>query len=163
MASRQYALRFIPYQIIRDAKDYGTDNYGDGAYGQEVTDPQSNVEYALVANPGEYPSRSGWVYRAGDTDQPFSAQVLGLAGPMDLTSASSAVLLLERVSVGVRTLHAYALTPGTTDGLVSGDLPAAMLAAQGTYRVGVQLQFTSGRCMTITPTDEATLEILGSD
>lgn len=159
--ARRYALRFSAFDISRTASLYGSGNYGDGTYGLEATDPLSNDEYALVAEPGEYPSASNWVYRVGDTNPDFQAQVLGLDGPMDLTPVDTAILVIERISVGTRILRALELTAGTTDGNVSGTLPASMLLGQGTYRVAVQLQFTSGRCMTVTPGDEAVLEVLG--
>lgn len=162
--AKRYALRFTPFSISKDGATYGgAGNYGDATYGQESSDPLSNVEYVLVASPGEYPTKSGWVYRVGDALAPFQAQVLGLDGPMNLTSVASAALVLERVSIGnQRVLAALPLTVGTTDGLVSADIPAAVLAQQGFYRVGVQLVFDSGRCMSITPDDQALLTVMGA-
>lgn len=156
-----YALRYVNFGISRNAAEYGAGNYGDLTYGQEATDPLSNVEYTLVPKPGEFPAKVGWLYRAGDADVPFQAQVLGLDGPMNLTSVSTAALVLERVSVGQRVLHALPVTTGTTDGLISADLPASVLAYEGVYRVAVQLQFSSGRCMSITSDDSVTLSIRG--
>jgi hypothetical protein len=160
--AKTYSLRFIPFSISKDASNYGTGNYGDGTYGQEASDPLSNVEYTLVAKPGGYPDQLGWIYRRGDGAVPFQAQVLGLDGPMDLTSVATATLVMERVSAGSRVLHALSVTPGTTDGLITASLPTTVLASQGVYRVAVQLVFTSGRAMTITADDQATLSVRGT-
>lgn len=159
--AKTYALRYTNFAVSRNASTYGSGNYGDFTYGQEATDPLSNIDYTLIPKPGEYPAKVGWLYRAGNAQAPFQAQVLGLAGPMNLTSVTSAALVIERVSVGTRTLWAIPVTTGTTDGLITADLPAAMLAAEGIYRAAVQLVFSSGRCMTITADDSVTLTIRG--
>jgi hypothetical protein len=159
--AKTYSLRFIPFSIAKDASNYGTGNYGDGTYGQEASDPLSNVEYTLAAKPGGYPDQLGWIYRQGDANVPFQAQVLGLDGPMNLTAVASAALVLERLSAGPRLLHALPVTLGTTDGLVTVGLPATVLESQGVYRVAVQLVFTSGRAMTVTADDQATLMVRG--
>lgn len=160
--ARRYALRNIAFSFAKTASEYGSGNYGDGTYGQEASDVLSNTDYVLSAEPGEYPSRTGWVYRVGDVGVTFSAVVLGLDGPLDLAPVASAALIIERTTpVTSAVIKAFPLTVNDTDDILTYDFVVGDLDDQGTYRAAVQLVFDSGRCMTVTPDDATTFMIRG--
>ena len=106
--AKRYALRNVAFGVTRSAADYGSGPYGgQQAFGQEATDPLPNVQYVLAADPGEWPSTTGWVFRTGDAGVTFRAFVLGLDGVLSLTPVTSAALVLHRVSQGPEVALAF--------------------------------------------------------
>jgi hypothetical protein len=161
--AKRYAMRNTVSSVSRTSALYGAGTYGgDFTYGQEATDSLANVEYVLAAKPGEWPSTAGWVYRTGASDVSFTAVVLGIDGPLDLSPVAAAVLVIERAGVGPETFAAYELSVNG-DNTLSYTFGLDELPGQGIYRAAVQLEFDSGRCMTVTPDDAASLIVRGVD
>ncbi len=160
--ARRYALRNIPFSITHDASTYGGGTYGgDFTYGQEMSDPLSNVQYVLVPNPGQWPSSGGWEYRVDDEGVEFNAVVLGINGVLDLSPVASAYLVLQRSSVGPPIWEGRELTINEGDNTLTCEFGPLDLNHQGVYRALVQLVFDSGRCMTVTADDSSTVIVRG--
>lgn len=153
-----YAARLIPYDVSRSAATYGSGEYGgDQSYGQEASDPLANVDYALAPYPGQWPSDYGWEFHVGDVGPVFQAVLLGLNGVESLTVFDSAALILERVSAGPRVIAAFPMTVDTDNDRLEYAWTAGDLTDPGTYRVIVQLVSGTGRPLSVSPTDAASL------
>jgi len=163
-AERTYALRFIPLEVSTVSATYGgAGAYGELSYGQQASDPLSNMEYVATPTPGEYSVSPAWVFRTGNVGTRFNCTILGLDGPMNLTPIASAVLVIERLAAGPRTVRAYTLTVDDTNDVVYRDWLVGDLDVTGLFRVLVQITSSTGRRMTIDATDNATMTIRTGD
>ena len=162
MSVRQFSLRNVPFTASKTTATYGGGTYGGETYGQLASDPLQMDEYVLVSDPGEWSTGSDWVFRVGDVGPLFQAMAVGLDGLLDLAAVAEAYLVIERYSP-TRVAKAFVLTVDGANDKLTYSFVAGDLSDPGTYRVIVQLVFTSGRCMTLSPDDSATFLVRGVD
>lgn len=162
MRAQRYRLRFVS-GVSFTAATYGSSTFGGPiTYGQRGTDPVNDYRYRIVPLPAGYIAQPAWVRRAGDATPPFEAVITAGDVPLDLSSVSTARLVLTtadgRDPASFYLLDLDVATP-TTRGVVVHDWSTTDDVPAGTYRVLVVLVTQSGRRLSLPTNDDLQLEV----
>ena len=167
MTSRSRHIEFPQGGISQTAGTYGSI----GTYGQQAVtygQPQgeaalTGIRYVLLPTPGWGPSAATWVFRKGDTAQPFSAIITNHKEPadrLDLSAVSAARLVLRRTNIGkTYSNRNFDLTVNTGNDTITRTWAETDLQEIGTFLVAIQLKFDTGRKITVQSDDTVTLQV----
>jgi hypothetical protein len=167
-AARILHLRFVSGGIAADRGLYGSGTYGDlQSYGEEVGESAiTGVRYELMPYPGWHPGRAAWIYRVGDTEEPFVAVIGNYEDPMDrldVTSIHQAMLVLREVSLVKKPwMRAFPLFTNEAQNTLDRTWHESDLTRAGEFAATIRVLFNSGRYMTIEAQDDTTFLVTGS-
>jgi hypothetical protein len=147
----RYKLRFLA-GASTTAATYGGGGYGDLSYGQRASDPLEGIMYMPIPLDAGYPTQPSWLYRRGDTEPAFRAQIRAdEIYVLNLTGVARARLVLGRVDGSERERRLYPLAfEDRVKGIVRRDWVEGDLSGErGTFNVGIVLDYNSGRRLSI--------------
>jgi hypothetical protein len=160
MRAARYRLRFFTGATLTQAT-YGGGTYGGATYGMQASDALTTAHHRLMPWPGGSPTSPSWLYRRGDTEPVWEAQIIADEGVVNYTGLDRAVLVLTPVDKpgDDRTFDCTVVTATNGDQRLHREWNAGDLDPHGVFRVAVVLIYSSNRRMTVPAEDLHTLVV----